>query len=161
MESTNDRPTDPGHRPSLMGEADVRAAEEVATTAHQGQVDKADRPYIDHPRRVVGHLVEPTPVQSVVAWLHDVVEDTITTLEDVDRAFGSEIASAVDAMTHRPGETSAHYYARVKANPTALVVKTADLADNTDPERLRVLAPEVRARLETKYAHARHELGLA
>jgi (p)ppGpp synthase/HD superfamily hydrolase len=138
----------------------VRAAQAMATEAHAGQVDKAGCPYIEHPQRVVGHLVNPTPVQIVVAWLHDVVEDTGTTLEDVETAFGAEVAAAVDALTHRPGEAGDVYYSRVKANASARVVKDADLADNTDPERLKLLDPEVRAELESKYAHARSELGL-
>ena len=95
-----------------------------------------------------------------MAWLHDVVEDTPTTLEDVEAAFGPLVAAGVDAMTHRPGEPSLEYYARVRANPIALAVKAADLADNTDPARLDVLTPELQARLEAKYGIARRELGL-
>lgn len=143
-----------------IDEADVRRARALAIAAHDGQVDKAGRAYIEHPARVVNHLVNATTQESVVAWLHDVVEDTDVTLEYVEEEFGSQVAAAVDAITNRPHETKRDYYARVKANPIALTVKTADLADNTDPARLQQLEPNVRADLEAKYAHARHELGI-
>ncbi|WP_249051518.1 hypothetical protein [Cellulomonas fimi] len=102
--------------------------------------------------------MDPTNEQIAVAWLHDVVEDTPTTLEDVEVAFGSVVAAAVDAMTHRPGEPRLDYYAMVRANSLVLTVKTADLADNTDPIRLAALPPELGARLEAKYAVVRREL---
>jgi (p)ppGpp synthase/HD superfamily hydrolase len=104
--------------------------------------------------------VSPTREEATVAWLHDVVEDTPTTLTEVEVTFGSQVAAAVDAITHRSGEPSLDYYARVKSNPLALTVKAADLADNTDPSRLELLPPDVRARLEAKYAVARRELGI-
>ena len=160
MASTDQHPDDPHAARRELTDADVRAARDLATAAHLGQFDKAGVAYIEHPQRVVGHLVSPTNEQAAVAWLHDVVEDTPTTLEDVEAAFGPLVATGVDAMTHRPGEPSLEYYARVKANPLALTVKAADLADNTDPVRLNALPPELRARLEAKYAIARRELGL-
>ena len=131
----------------------------MAAQAHEGQFDKAGRPYIEHPERVVGHLVNPTADEVVVGWMHDVVEDTEAAIRDVEKEFGATVADAVDAITRRPGEARNDYYARIRANPIALRVKAADLADNTDPARLAMLDPEERARLEAKYAHARHELG--
>ena len=109
---------------------------------------------------MVGHLVNPTTDEVVVAWMHDVVEDTGVTLQEVESEFGAAIAAAVNAITRRPAEADSDYYARVKANPIALTVKAADLTDNTDPARLALLDPELRARLEVKYAHARQALGI-
>lgn len=143
-----------------LTEADVERAHAMADTAHNGQFDKADRPYIEHPKRVVGHLLNPSPEESVVGWLHDVVEDTDVSLEYIKDAFGAQVAAAVGAITRRHGENPDQYYARVKANPIALAVKVADLTDNTDPARLALLEPDLRARLEKKYAHARLELGV-
>lgn len=160
MTSTEHHPENPRPTPPRLTDADVRAARAMATAAHLGQLDKAGVAYIEHPERVVAHLVNPTNEQAAVAWLHDIVEDTPTTLEDVEAAFGPLVAAAVDAMTHRPGEPKPDYYARVRANALAVTVKAADLADNTDPVRLAALPPELRARLETKYAVARRELGL-
>ena len=92
--------------------------------------------------------------------MHEVVEDTEVTLQEVEQQFGSTVAAAVNAITRGPEEADSDYYARVKANTIALNLKAADLADNTDPARLALLDSTQRARLEVKYAHARHELGI-
>ena len=69
-------------------------AEQIPTTAHAGQVDKAGRPYIAHPARMAGdeHAV-------AAAWLHDVVEDTEVTLTDLEDSFPALVTIAVDALT--------------------------------------------------------------
>lgn len=132
----------------------VHLAEMIATRAHAGQVDKAGAAYITHPARVAARLH--TPATQTVGWLHDVVEDTDTTLEDLTEAgLPTDVVAAVDALTRRDGEDSDAYYARVAADPLAVPVKHADLADNTDPARLAELDAETRARLGRKYAHAR------
>ena len=131
-------------------------AERVAREAHVGQVDKAGRPYVDHPRRVAARVaeVDGRPAAVAVAWLHDVVEDTPTTLEDLGEAgFGVDVVAAVDALTRRPGEGD-DYYLRVAADDLASVVKLADIWDNTNPERLTLLSLDYQARLERKYRHA-------
>src|SRR5690606_11747524 len=92
------------------------------------------------------------------AWLHDVVEDTPVTLADLEESFPAEVTIAVDALTRRPGEDPADYYARVRAVPLALAVKLADLADNSDPQRLARLDAATRDRLIAKYARAQAEL---
>jgi (p)ppGpp synthase/HD superfamily hydrolase len=125
----------------------------LARAAHAGQVDKLGQPYIEHPARVAARLPEADEIGRTVAWLHDVVEDTGVTLEQLAADFGPEVAAAVDALTRRPGEGEA-YYARVKDNPVALRVKRADIADNLDPDRTARLSPLVRARLAGKYARA-------
>jgi hypothetical protein len=145
---------------SATDRADIGRARELATAAHDGQVDKAGRAYLEHPAEVAERVRGESAVVQVVAWLHDVVEDTEVTLDRVREQFGDEVASAVDAITHRGGEPRVDYYARVAANPTALRVKEADLADNTDPWRMRRLEPVLRARLAKKYAGAYAALGL-
>jgi hypothetical protein len=65
------------------------------------------------------------------------------------------------AISRRPEETPESYYKRVRANPLALEVKAADIADNTDPARLAALDDDIRERLVEKYAAARHLLGLS
>lgn len=144
----------PGPGGFLTGRPAVEAAKFIATAAHSGQSDKAGTPYIDHPRAVAALVSEPTWQDEVVAWLHDVVEDTPITLDAIAETFGAEIAADVDALTHRTGEPRDAYYDRVKVRPRALKVKLADIAHNTSPERLDQLAPEVRERLRAKYAHA-------
>ncbi|QNK82388.1 HD domain-containing protein [Nakamurella sp. PAMC28650] len=139
----------------------AKRAEALARSAHADQVDKAGLPYVDHPARVAARVRISLPGDGpaeAVAWLHDVVEDTSVTLDDLADEFGSLVAAGVEAITRRPGEDQDRYYRRVTANRLASVVKAADLEDNTDPARLAKLDPSVRARLEAKYAHARNVL---
>ena len=134
----------------------VTAAEQLATRAHAGQTDKAGRPYIDHPRRVAARVHDTTdrPDAVAVAWLHDVVEDTPVTLEQLrDLGFTETVIRSVDALTRRPDEGDA-YYRRVAADELARIVKLADIWDNTHPDRTSLLAPADAERLRRKYEHA-------
>lgn len=140
-----------------MGRSIRDLAERIAVTAHEGQFDKAGRPYIAHPARVAARVAG-DELAVVAAWLHDVVEDTDVTLADLERTFPPEVIVAVDALTRRSGETPADYYARVRQVPLALTVKLADLADNSDPQRLAQLDTATRERLTAKYDRARAEL---
>jgi (p)ppGpp synthase/HD superfamily hydrolase len=90
-----------------------------------------------------------------VAWLHDVVEDTAVTLDDLAAQFPAEVVQAVRVLTRRDDDRGEEYYRRVRANPLALAVKLADIADNTDPARQADLDPATRRRLAAKYRHAR------
>lgn len=134
----------------------IRRADQIARSAHAGQTDKAGVPYIDHPRRVAAR-VQPDPDAVATALLHDVVEDTPVTLEQLAEEFPAHIVSAVQALTRTPGQGD-RYYQQIRANPLALKVKLADIADNTDPARVAALDPATRRRLETKYAHALQQL---
>lgn len=134
-------------------------AQRLATRAHAGQVDKAGEPYIGHLERVAGRVT--TVEAKVVAWLHDVMEDCGLGMSDLLAAgIPSHVATAVVAVNRQPAEDAESYYRRVAANPLALQVKAADIADNTDPARLAVLDEPTRDRLIEKYATARRLLGL-
>jgi uncharacterized CHY-type Zn-finger protein len=141
-----------------MGEERIRRAEEIARRAHAGQTDKSGGDYIEHPRRVAGYAARAAPEgrmgedAQVVGWLHDVVEDTGTTLAALRGIFPERICAAVDAMTKRAGEPPERYCARVQGDAVAAIVKRADLRDNTDPARLALLPSDVRERLREKYA---------
>ncbi|MER8930028.1 metal-dependent phosphohydrolase [Mesorhizobium sp. M0859] len=102
-------------------------AAKIAEQAHAGQTDKTGR---EHCRRVVD-AVE-TLDQKAIAYLHDVIEKGDGWNRDRLEAagFGPSIVSAVDAMTRRPNEGDAAFVRRAAANPLALPVKRADLADN-------------------------------
>ena len=130
---------------------DVYRARNLAAMAHEGAVDKAGAPYILHPMRVAERLS--TPEERVVGWLHDVVEDTSVTLEEIREMFGAETAAAVDAITHREGESWSDYLCRVKANETAKAVKLADLTDNMNLTRFETVTAREVARAE-KYLRA-------
>lgn len=143
----------------------IRKAYALATQAHEGQVDKIGEPYIRHPMRVAiavcddvggGDLFMATHPAIQVAYLHDVVEDTDVTLDDLrTMGFSEDVVAAVDAISKRKGEKFSDYYERVKANPLALVVKMHDVEDNADPRRLAKVAPDTRERLREKYEKAR------
>ncbi len=110
----------------------------IAVQAHRGQVDKAGEPYIMHPLRVMMRVT--TPVERIVAVLHDVVEDSPTTLDDLRAAgFGEEIVRAVDHLSRRDGETYEDYVERAAQDPLAHRVKLADLEDNMTITRLQTL----------------------
>lgn len=108
---------------------DLTKALQIALKAHDSQVDLQNKPYILHVLRVM--LRMNTVEDMVVAALHDVVEDSGENIED----FSADILEAVHALTKLPGENYENYIARVKENPTAVRVKLADLADNTDETR--------------------------
>lgn len=136
----------------------VDVARSIATRAHLEQVDKSGQPYIGHPARVA-ERVRGDDAAEAVAWLHDVVEDTTITLNDLREHFPEVVIRAVDAMSKRSGEPIDDYYSRVMANSVARAVKLADIADNTDPQRLALLDEATIARLAAKYAYARRILG--
>ena len=141
-----------------MTDSAATRAQFLATRAHDGQVDKVGQPYIYHPARVAAAVYADgcDDEAQAVAWLHDVVEDTPITLDDLRReGFSERVVEAVDAITKRKGEAFADYYERVKANPVALVVKWHDVADNADPARLAKVAPDTRERLQAKYERAK------
>lgn len=134
----------------------VGQARAVARTAHEGQTDKVGEPYFDaHVADVAARVARFGPIVEAVAWLHDVVEDTEVTLDDLRETFPADVVDAVDAITRRPGEQPDGYYMRVRDNGAARLVKVhGDIPSNTDPERLALLPPDVRARLSGKYAKA-------
>lgn len=128
----------------------IGRAFEMAFAAHAGQIDKSGAPYIAHVVRVAARL--DAPEDQIVALLHDTVEDCDTELADIQAAFGAEIAAAVDAISKRDGEPLEEYVGRVSQNAMATRVKQADLADNSDAQRMAQLAPQFQERLKAKYA---------
>jgi (p)ppGpp synthase/HD superfamily hydrolase len=136
----------------------VEDAIRIARQAHQGQVDKAGKPYIGHPMRVMRSVTGTH--EKMTAVLHDVVEDTDVTAADLVAAgCPPEVIEAVVAITKVPGEPQEKYLARVAANPIALAVKLADIADNSSDERLLHLDEFTQRRLRAKYTAALAFLG--
>lgn len=129
----------------------VEKAKEIATKAHAGAVDKAGAPYIEHPARVASRMND--DACRVVAWLHDVVEDTNITISMIEDLFGADTADALDHITHRKEEPWADYLVRVKAHPIARMVKIADLIDNSNLSRLPIVTAKDIAR-QAKYNRA-------
>ena len=129
----------------------------LAATHHKGQIDKAGQPYILHPLRVMANLGrEASETQRMAAVLHDIVEDTDVSFQDLrDQGFSEEVVQAVDALTKRPHEKDDYMVAiqRVSQNETARRVKIADLTDNLDLSRIPNPTAKDEARLE-KYGVA-------
>jgi (p)ppGpp synthase/HD superfamily hydrolase len=128
----------------------------LAVQAHCGQKDKAGQPYFLHPLRVM--LSMETETERMAAVLHDVVEDTGVTLEDLrTRGYPEEVIMAVEALTRRETETYDQFIERVGRNPMARKVKIADLQDNIDLGRLADPGPRDLARVD-KYRRALEKL---
>ncbi|MGH9752312.1 MAG: HD domain-containing protein [Blastocatellia bacterium] len=124
----------------------------IATQAHLGQRDKAGVPYILHPLRMMMRMESEAAM--IAAVLHDVVEDSDWTLEQLrGEGFSEEVLQAVDCLTHRDGESYDEFVARAQANAIARRVKIADLEDNMNVKRIGEITPKDLARIE-KYHHA-------
>ena len=121
--------------------------------AHKEQKDKSGLPYVFHPF----HLAEQmeTEETTVVALLHDVVEDTGYTLADLGAmGFPKAVLDALALLTHDPSVDYTDYVRAIKANPIARTVKLADLRHNSDLTRLDTVDEKALARVE-KYQKAR------
>ena len=112
----------------------VEDAISLAVRAHAGQKDRYGQPYILHVIRVVARLFDP-PAQMAAA-LHDVVEDTAVTLDELRlMGYSEAVLAAVECVTRRNNETSAKFIERIAPNPLDVTVKLADLEDNMDLRR--------------------------
>ena len=109
-------------------------------------------PYIFHHFHVAEQMKD--EVTMIVALLHDVVEDTDYTLDDIAAmGFGQDVVDALALMTHDKNVPYLDYVARIRNNPVARAVKLADLAHNSDPTRLDVIDEKAKERLD-KYQKA-------
>lgn len=125
---------------------------EIATEAHSGQFDKAGVDYIQHPLYVAS-LVS-TEKEKAVALLHDVIEDSSVTKEELLLSgIDSEVVEAVSILTKHPNDSYQSYLERVKGNALAKVVKLADLTHNSDLSRLKNITKKDEERFQ-KYAKA-------
>jgi (p)ppGpp synthase/HD superfamily hydrolase len=128
----------------------------IAAKAHDGQTDKGGNPYILHPARLATKAS--SEEESIVAILHDVVEDSDITLFDLKNAgFSVEIIEALDCLTKRADESYEGFIKRIKLNPLATKVKLLDLEDNSDISRIPNPTDKDYARID-KYKIAIAEL---
>ncbi|MDD6232118.1 HD domain-containing protein [Frisingicoccus sp.] len=111
----------------------------IAYKAHEGQVDKTGVPYIFHPFHLAESMTDEN--STIVALLHDVIEDTDWTIDDLEKeGFNEDILTALKLMTHNPAEPYMDYISRLSTCPVARQVKLADLYHNSD--RTRVENPD-------------------
>lgn len=119
----------------------------MATERHFGQVDKAGQAYIQHPLRVMQNVLHPDA--KIVAVLHDILEDTPTTTDEL-RAMGfqAHIIDAILALTKTAGENRFQAAQRTAKNAVACEVKLSDLHDNMDLSRLTTVTAKDRRRYQ-------------
>lgn len=111
---------------------DLNDAIIYATQHHADQKDRLGQPYILHPLRVMLALAKQgagVEVQ-IAGVLHDTVEDTVATVEEIEELFGPKVAEIVEAVTRRGGETYKDFIRRASRHPASRLVKRADIMDN-------------------------------
>ena len=123
----------------------------IAYDAHHGQLDKSGVPYVYHPI----HLAEQmqTEDECIVALLHDVVEDTDVTFEQLEKEFSDNVIQALRLLTHDDSVPYMDYVRKIKDNSIAKNVKLADLHHNSDVTRLDKMSEKDKLRNE-KYNEA-------
>lgn len=125
----------------MIYSATVCYAMRLAYTAHNGQEDKENYPYIHHVLHVAEQMDDED--STVVALLHDVIEDCDYTVERLYViGFSPEIVQAVDLLSRKDGQSYKNYIKDIKSNALATKVKLADLAHNMDLSRLPVVSDE-------------------
>ena len=128
----------------------------IATDAHRNQTDRYGAPYMLHVMRVM--LRGKNDDERIAGLLHDVVEDTPLTLDDLRRAgFAEPVLAAVNCLTRPETEPYGEFIERIKTNGLAIRVKINDLEDNLDMRRLPGVTEKDLPRLN-KYLKAYHEL---
>jgi (p)ppGpp synthase/HD superfamily hydrolase len=134
----------------------IRQAIQFAAIRHKDQIDKAGKPYIAHCMRVALGVWKFGEDAFISGVLHDTVEDTGTTLEEIETLFGRTVRDAVDSVSRREHPVREHYQdfvLRSKANPIGRLVKISDLYDNMSPER-RIEPPAKMQRRMERYRRA-------
>ena len=148
--------SEPQAAPPTLEDAVILAAE-----AHRGQTYPSPErePYVCHPLRAM--LAVRSETERIAAVLHDVIEESPITLEDLcRRGYGAEVVTAVDCLTRRSDETYDAYVERVATDMVACRVKLADLADNLANNRRSPRTPETEARIQ-RYLRARARIEAA
>lgn len=116
----------------------TKKALKLCFEAHKEQVDKSGMPYVFHPFHVAEEMDDEET--TVVALLHDLIEDTDYTLDDLrNMGFSNKVVEAIEAMTHLPEVSYEDYLRNIKRNPIAKKVKLADVRHNSDQTRLDVI----------------------
>ncbi|MET1257450.1 GTP pyrophosphokinase [Aliikangiella maris] len=120
---------------------------EIATKVHAGQLDKAGQPYILHPLRLMFKFE--TEVEMIVAVMHDVIEDSNFSLEDLNiQGFSNEVIEAINCLTKKDGEDYKAFVLRVSKNQLAKKIKIEDIKDNLNLTRLEEITDKDLQRVE-------------
>ncbi|WP_435606548.1 HD domain-containing protein [Streptomyces ardesiacus] len=137
----------------------VNEVDHLADCAHAGQVDKIGVPYIEHVRAVAAGLAPFGDDLVMAGLLHDIIEDTDWTAERLrEEGLSDRVVSAVEAVTNQKGVPYEEKIRRIIHSSDATLIKIADNAHNSHPDRAAQLPEEKRARLAAKYRAARDVL---
>lgn len=137
----------------------TRKAMKVAYDAHHGQLDCNGVPYIFHPYAVAEQMQ--TELTACAAFLHDVVEDTEVTIEELSLEFPKEVIEIVKLLTHDTNEDYFDYIRRIKSNSDAVAIKLADIKHNSNESRqngVESITEEKKAQWREKYRLAKEIL---
>ena len=127
----------------------LKLAEQVATEAHKGQTRWNGEPYIIHPKAVANSFENPG--FKIIAFLHDVIEDTFITYEDlIKKGIPEKLAKVVSILSRRENETYYDFILRISKHDMATKVKIGDLNHN--------LSDLKEGTLKDKYRLARYVL---
>lgn len=130
----------------------TKKALKLSFNAHKNQVDKTGAPYVFHPFHLAEQMTD--EISTVCALLHDVVEDTEYTLEDIQKmGFPQEVIDVLKLLTHEESVPYMEYVEKIKENSIAKQVKLADLKHNSDLTRLDVIDKNALQRVK-KYKQA-------
>lgn len=130
----------------------TKLALKLCFEAHKSQEDKSGMPYVFHPFHLAEQMTDEDT--TIVALLHDLIEDTDHTLDGLRAlGFSERVIDAIALMTHAEGVPYMDYVAKIKENPIARAVKLADLRHNSDMSRLDEITPYAKQRAQ-KYAAA-------
>ena len=131
----------------------TRKAMQIAYDAHQGQVDKGGLPYIFHPYHLAEQMDD--EISCCAALLHDVVEDTDIPMDSLAEQFPPEVIEILKLLTHPKEVPYLEYVQKIRANPTAVKIKLADIAHNSDQSRCPDLTEAQLAYFRSKYDTAK------
>lgn len=136
----------------IYTELTVKAAR-IAYEAHKDQFDHIGMPYVFHPFHLAEQMDD--EILTCAAFLHDVVEDTDVTFDDLEKEFPSEVIRLLKLLTHEKEEDYMDYIRRVAKDPQARKIKIADMTHNTDAGRAAMLtSDEAREYFKNKYSKA-------
>ncbi len=136
----------------ILYTSQTKAAMRLCFEAHKEQLDKGGMPYVFHPFHLAEQMTDEDT--TVTALLHDVIEDTSYTLDDIrDMGFSENVVEALGLLTHDDGVPYFEYIELIKTNKIARAVKLADLRHNSDVARLDVVDEKAVKRRE-KYLKA-------
>lgn len=125
----------------------TKQALKLMFTKHKDQVDKSGIPYVFHPFTVAQSMDDEN--STIVALLHDVIEDTNTTIDElVEMRFNDEVISALKLLTHDKSVPYFDYIKKIKSNALATKVKISDLKNNSDLSRLNNITQKDIERVE-------------